>query len=82
MALVDRLPGDSEFLCVLCVLCVVVSFSAIRSMRSMRWDFFSLTYDPWQGPFQKVCRDTNTHASPQLPPGAAALGCFHGGAAM
>jgi hypothetical protein len=28
-----------------------------------------------RGPLQKVCRDPDTHASPQLPPGAA-LGCF------
>ena len=28
-----------------------------------------------QGPLQKVCSDTETHARPQLPPGAA-LSCF------
>jgi hypothetical protein len=36
----------------------------MRSMRSMRWDYF-----PYSGALAKGMPDTDTHASPQLPPG-------------
>jgi hypothetical protein len=46
---------------------------SMRSMRSMRWGF----YFPKSGALAKGMppgRDADTHAKPQLPPGAA-LGC-------
>jgi hypothetical protein len=43
-----------------------------NQVRSMFYAFYALgCFFRNRGPLQKVCRDTDTHASPQLPPGAA-----------